>query len=129
MKSGDIVDRPVQVKVSRIPVDPGIFASQCHFAGVVSVHRTLESVHAAENIVVGKPRLPGVEADNEVIREIENTGEVIPTVTGERPSSATGPIGLERLSIRHPTGDIERMDVLFGNNISGERSVDRPSAK
>ena len=43
--------------------------------------------------------------------------------------AAAGAIGADRLGVEHPGGDVQRMDVLLGDDVAGEQAIHAPGAQ
>src|SRR5262249_3466917 len=90
---------------------------------------SLGSVQPAQNVVVAGPELLGTEAHQHVTREPKDHGEMIPAgafgtrIQAARANRAEGPL------IENPGGNVDAVDVLLRNNITGKNSVHAPGSQ
>src|SRR5438067_743324 len=92
----------------------------------MGVSRPFEAIDPAHDVVIAEADLFGAKTYRGIVRVGEDDGKMIPTRADEIPSATTAAIGPDRLRIEEPTYHIERMNVLFGNDIAGECTIQRP---
>src|ERR1019366_5981218 len=119
----------VTVKAAHIAVAVELGRLDGDVAEVMRVGGALEPIDPAHDVVVAEARLMGIEADDEVVWEIIDDGEVVPAVACRLALAAAGAIGAQRLGVEHPAGDIERVDVLLRDHIAGEKAINAPGTQ
>ena len=118
MEGRDVRLHPLGVEVAHLAVEVELGRVDGDVAEVMRVRGAFQPIHPAHDVVVALPRLMGIETHHQVIRVIEDDGEVVPAVACRLALAAAGAIGAHRFGVEHPGGDIQRMNVLLGDNVA-----------
>ena len=128
-EGGDVGDDAVAIKSADAAVGVQLGRLDGDVAEVMRVGGALQSINPAHDVVVAVAGLVGIEAHHQVIREVIDDGEVVPAGAGGGALATAGAVGAQRGGVEHPAGDVERVNVLLGDDIAREQAIDAPGAQ
>ncbi len=105
-------------------------ARNLHRTGVGNRRRAVGSVQAEPGVKAGIAKLGGSEGEVNVFRVSEVDLVVIPAVAGVGEDvAASRCCGFQRMSAEHPVAEVDDVDVLLHQDVSGEGAIPEPVAQ
>src|SRR5206468_4534609 len=126
VEGGDVAGRAVREQVRDLSAPVGQAAPDRDLAEVMAVQRALGAVDAAADVVPSVAELLRAERDEHVLGAGEAHREVTPAASRGARLSSSAPHGVEGGGVETPGRHVQGVDVLLGDDVTGEDAIQSP---